>query len=119
MVARRISVGPVGLGLLCVDEVDGRRRWDDRTIDRIDDFVRRWLGPVLVASMLLADRTPLTAAERRAVAELARGSTYAEIARSLRKSERTIDNQLRSARRKLGARNKVELVKAFETGTGG
>ncbi len=117
MVARRIGFGPVGLGLLCIDEVEGRRRWDDRTIERIDDFVRRWLGPALVASMLLADGTPLTTAERQAVAELARGSTYAEIARRLGKSERTIDNQLRSARRKLGARNGVELVNAYEAET--
>ncbi|MEM9711623.1 MAG: helix-turn-helix transcriptional regulator [Actinomycetota bacterium] len=119
MVARRISVGPIGLGLLCVDEVEGRRRWDHRTVARIDDFVRRWLAPVLLASLLSADRSPLTAAERRAVAELARGHTYAEIARRLGKSERTIDNQLRSARRKLGARNGVELVKAFETASTG
>ncbi len=117
MVARRISVGSVGLGLVCLDEVEGRRRWDDRTIERIDDFVRRWLGPVLAASLLVVGRSPLTAAERRAVVELARGSTYAEIARRLGKSERTIDNQLRSARRKLGARNGVELVNAYEPET--
>ncbi len=117
MLARAIHHGGLGLGLLCIDEVEGERRWTDGERRRVDDFVDRWLGPILHASVERSTRPELSSAEAAAVSLLATGLTYAEIARRLGKSARTIDNQLRSARRKLGARNSMELVRAYEART--
>ena len=114
MLASSIRHGGVGLGLLCIDEVDGERRWRDGERRRVDDFITRWLAPILHASIERSTRPRLSPAESDAVALLAQGLTYAEIGRRLGKSARTVDNQLRSARRKLGARNGMELVRAFE-----
>lgn len=68
-----------------------------------------YVPPNAPADPIESDRL-LTAAEVEAVRLAAHGLTYAEIAQQLQKSVRTIDNQLRSARAKLGARNQIELV---------
>lgn len=115
MLATPIRHRGVGLGLLCLDETESRtftdeeRRWVDR-------FVTTQLAPLLAASLhrLAARSTHLSAAESDAVALLAEGLSYTEIARRLDKSPRTVDNQLRSARRKAGARNAVELVRWWQ-----
>lgn len=53
----------------------------------------------------------MTPAELEVVRLAADGLSYSEIADALNKSIRTVDNQLRSAREKLGARNQVDLVR--------
>ncbi|MEM7337865.1 MAG: helix-turn-helix transcriptional regulator [Actinomycetota bacterium] len=114
MLATRMHVDGVGLGLLCVDEVDGARSWTPAAIDRAQGFVDQWLAPVLLAALVTAalrqSAEHLTPAEREAVDLLADGLSYGEIAHRLGKSVRTIDNQLRAARRKTGSRNAIELV---------
>jgi DNA-binding CsgD family transcriptional regulator len=73
------------------------------------------LGPILATSRrlgmepsLLAQLTP---AERRVAELVAAGLSYKEIARRLDRSVSTIDHQLRSVRRKLGARSNSRLVR--------
>lgn len=115
MLATPIRHQGIGLGLLCVDEIEGRRSWSMANQARVRGFVDRWLGPILIqagARAARAARSPLTPAERRCVDLQARGLSYIEIARELGKSHRTVDNQLRSARRKLGVRNGLELSRA-------
>ena len=53
----------------------------------------------------------LTPAERRVAELAATGMSYKEIARRLDRSFSTIDHQLRSVRRKLGARSAGRLVR--------
>jgi DNA-binding CsgD family transcriptional regulator len=55
-------------------------------------------------------RSRLTTAERRVVREVSRGATNAEVASVLSLSVRTVECHLASAYRKLGVRNRVELV---------
>ncbi len=116
MVTAPIRFDRLGLGLLCLDEVDGERRFTDGERSKVDRFVNRFLAPVLFSALRgVADRrSTLTVAEEDAVRLLADGLSYDSIARVLGKSPRTIDNQLRSARRKARAHNAVELVRWWQ-----
>lgn len=104
------------LGLICLDETDGRRRFTTAEHERVDGFIRRFLAPVLHAALQRRARRPsaLTPAEADAVRLLADGQSYGSIARALGKSPRTIDNQLRAARRKAGVVNAVELTRWWQ-----
>ena len=116
------------VGLTCAD-------WMDCTVDaadarclRLQELSDHVLGPIIGAARgLEADAAAeagfdgeatialrqLTPAERR-VAELAAiGMSYKEIARRLNRSFSTIDHQLRSVRRKLGARSAGRLVRTL------
>lgn len=111
MIVSPIRCGGTALGLLCVDETTGRRRYSAKEHDRVDRFVRDYLAPILhEALMRRAQRSALTATELEVVELLAQGLSYQAIARRLGKSPRTVDNQLRSARSKTDARNAVELI---------
>ena len=73
------------------------------------------LSPILAASRRLGMEPSvlarLAAAERRVAELVAAGLSYKEIARRLDRSVSTIDHQLRSVRRKLGARSNSRLVR--------
>ncbi|MEM9135591.1 MAG: sigma factor-like helix-turn-helix DNA-binding protein [Actinomycetota bacterium] len=119
MLAAPIYRHRVGLGLLCIDESEGERRWTPQAHDRVRHFVDRWLAPILAQSLARqAKQDALTAAERRCVLLLAEGLSYAEIARSLDRSPRTVDNHLRSARRKTNTRNSIELIQVVRRPAG-
>lgn len=84
----------------------------------MDDFCQQLLAPILAYSLQLSKRllsvrraNALTLTELEVVRLAAKGLTYSEIAATLKKSVRTVDNQLRSAREKLGARNQIDLVR--------
>lgn len=117
MAATAIRHCGVAVGVLCLDETEGPRRFSAGEQARIDRFVKRHLSPILHASLLRQARRhiALSPAENRAVQLLAEGMSYADIARTLGKSTRTVDNQLRSARRKTGTHNAVELVTVWRT----
>jgi DNA-binding CsgD family transcriptional regulator len=116
------------VGLTCAD-------WMDRTVDaadarclRLQELSEHVLGPIISAargldedvaadqgrdgdaSLLLRQLTP---AERRVAELAATGMSYKEIARRLNRSFSTIDHQLRSVRRKLGARSAGRLVRTL------
>lgn len=55
-------------------------------------------------------QTPLTESEVAALKALSQGLTVKETARELGKSERTIRNQLESARMRIGARTTIEAI---------
>ena len=116
MLAAPIRHDGCPLGIICLDETDGTRRYRPADHERVDGFVQRQLAPVLHAALRrhAGRRTTLTSAEAAAVRLLAQGHSYGAIARQLAKSPRTIDNQLRSARRKADVRNAVELVRWWE-----
>ena len=114
MLATAIRHGSFGLGLVCLDETDCQRTWSAQSIERVRYFLDEWAAPVLHTALLLeATREVglLTPAELRTVRLLAQGWSYAENAAHLDRSVHTVDNQLRSARSKTGARNSVDLLR--------
>ena len=116
LLATRVAADDVPFGIVALDRGDRTLGWQRADARRVQTFLDRWLGPILAASLQRCrrtDPTQLTAAELGAVAELAAGATYVEIAQRLGKSPRTIDNQLRVARQKTGTRNAVELTRWY------
>jgi DNA-binding CsgD family transcriptional regulator len=118
MVARRLEYHNNSLGLICLDHTEESHTWQPNELALIDDFCQQFLTPILAYSLQLSKRLPavrrtnaLTSAELEVVRLAAKGLTYSEIAATLKKSVRTVDNQLRSAREKLGARNQIDLVR--------
>jgi DNA-binding CsgD family transcriptional regulator len=112
MLVGRIDHQQTMLGVFCLDFTDAHR-WQQHEIAAVDDFRQRFLGPILFHSLRCvgSPARDLSPAERAAVQLAARGLRYDEIARRLHKSVHTIDHQLRSARRKTGARNLADLVR--------
>jgi DNA-binding CsgD family transcriptional regulator len=116
------------VGLTCAD-------WMDCTVDaadsrclRLQELSDHVLGPIISAARGLEEDAAadagldgeatialrqLTPAERRVAELAATGMSYKEIARRLNRSFSTIDHQLRSVRRKLGARSAGRLVRTL------
>jgi DNA-binding CsgD family transcriptional regulator len=116
------------VGLTCAD-------WMDCTVDaadsrclRLQELSDHVLGPIVSAARGLEEDAAaeagfdgeatialrqLTPAERRVAELAATGMSYKEIARRLNRSFSTIDHQLRSVRRKLGARSAGRLVRTL------
>jgi DNA-binding CsgD family transcriptional regulator len=115
--ARRLEAKGHIFGLLCIDDTLIQRQWRTSDIAYLDQFVLCFLGPILdsYSATLTPTSSTLTSAEVAVIRLAIRGFTYKEIASALAKSTNTVDNQLRSARAKLGARNKVELAQAFSS----
>jgi DNA-binding CsgD family transcriptional regulator len=113
-IARRLEYGGNLFGIICVDDTEEARRWEERDHAYLDRFVVSFLAPILYESraMQTVSSGPLTDAERAVVRLATLGLTYKEIARRLGKSPNTVDNQLRRIRAKLGVHNQVELVRA-------
>ena len=129
IIATALRDGGRPVGLTCAD-------WMDRTVDasdsrcmRLQELSDHVLGPIISAARSLDEEgaadagldgeTPmaltrqLTPAERRVAELAATGMSYKEIARRLNRSFSTIDHQLRSVRRKLGAPSAGRLVHAL------
>lgn len=114
----RLEHGGQVFGLVCIDQVEGRRHWQDQEQAYLHQFLEKVLSPVLAASLSLQHASTrqtvsLTRAERELLALLESGLTSKEIARRLGKSPNTVDNQFSTLRQKFGARNKVELLAAW------
>lgn len=107
-------------GLLCIDHVEKRTVWTAAQYEKFQSLSAEILGPVLWTSAQLDTRvcgnglagesTDLTPAESRVAMLAATGMSYKEIARKLNRSFSTVDHQLRSIRRKLGAQSGARLV---------
>ena len=102
------------LGLLCADWMERRVDDSDCRWERFNEVACVVLSPILGAARRLGSEPALlqqlTPAERRVAQLVAAGLSYKEIARRLDRSLSTIDHQLRSVRRKLGARSTSRLV---------
>jgi DNA-binding CsgD family transcriptional regulator len=107
--------------MVCIDDTLTERQWPLSDINYLDQFSQRFLAPILdTFEDVRAPRASVLTSAEIAVVELAvRGFTYKEIANALGKATNTVDNQLRSARAKLGARNQVELARAFSRWSSG
>ncbi len=123
VVVRRLEHHDDGFGLVCIDWV-GRHAPDlDDRIELVDLFVERIWSPLLRRSLMEPPRperpdplAALTVAEREVVRLAALGLSYREIADRRGTSVNTVGHQLRSARRRLGARNTSELARLVGVG---
>lgn len=119
IVVRRLDHLEDGCGVVCIDWVDRRVELPAEALELVDYFVARIWSPLLARA--LATWTPprpehrtspaiaLTPSERDVVRLAASGLSYAQIAGARGSSTNTVGQQLRSARRKVGARNTAEL----------
>ena len=114
------------VGLTCADWMERSVDANDSRCMRLQELSEHVLGPIISAARSLdddADRAEgaraiepppalrgLTPAERRVALLAAKGMSYKEIARRLNRSFSTVDHQLRSVRRKLGAPSAARLV---------
>ena len=71
---------------------------------------------IWVVSFPLAEHAGLTAAEQQVALSVARGNTNRQIAEARGTSERTVANQVASACKKLGAKNRRQLAVALARG---
>lgn len=117
VIARRMDVEDRVFGLICLDWVGEAHTVDRLLVDLVDVFILSVVAPILVSTA--ADRSvpeppgllsELSEAEVDVVRLAADGLSYREIADALGKSVHTIDHQLLSARRRLGAKNTSQLV---------
>ena len=114
------------VGLTCTDWMDCTVDATDSRCVRLQQLSDEVLGPIISAARSLHDDADantrsnsnasialreLTPAERRVAELAANGMSYKAIARRLNRSFSTIDHQLRSVRRKLGARSAGQLVR--------
>ncbi len=113
MMATSIRSDDIDLGVLCLNETDGQRSYQRHERRVVREFVELDLAPILITSVrrTSTDLSLLSDAERRVVELFSMGASHMEIALILDRSPRTIENQLRSARRKVGARNGIDLVR--------
>ncbi len=112
--ARRLEYGNRSFGMICIDQTEEHRQWNDNDLTYLDQFVLGFLSPMMALSRVSQsqNRRSLTPAERAVVRLAALGMSYKEIAAELRKSPNTVDNQLRKICKKFGVRNQIELVHA-------
>ena len=74
------------------------------------DYELRGLWRIIRRVLVERSASPLTAAERRVLAFLAKGKSTKEIASELDRSPRTVENQMGSIARKLNARGRLEIL---------
>lgn len=113
--ARRLECGNRGFGIVCIDQTEECRRWAQDDQAYFDQFVLGFLSPLMAASRAACgmEERRFTPAEQAVLRFALQGLSYKEIATRLNKSPNTVDNQLCQLRRKLGARNQVELIRGY------
>ena len=111
--ARRLEHQSRVFGILCVDQTEERQRWGAQDHAYLDQFVGAFFCPLLAESHRRATSSAALTEAELAVVQLAMtGASYKEIAAILKKSPNTVDNQLQTARRKLGVHNHIGFMYA-------
>ena len=109
------------IGIVCVDYTIHDHTWSQIEIKFMESFCAMFLGPLAAISnywfnpKLHSMFSKPTDSELKAIRLAASGLSYKQIAGKLDKSVRTIENQFRNARKRLGARNQIELIKKCES----
>lgn len=117
MLMQRLSWDDELIGISCIDHTVENHKWSTLEIKFMETFCLKFLGPLAGISnhwynpKLHCMFTRPTESELNAIRLAAEGFTYKEIASKLNKSVRTIENQFRNARKRLSAKNQMELLK--------
>ena len=105
------------IGISCVDHSKKNHKWTGNEIDFMHHFCSIYFAPLAGISNYWHNPTLHQMFKKPSKSELdairlaEKGMSYKQIADELGKSVRTIDNQLRDARRRLNASNQIELIK--------
>ena len=116
---QRLSVADDLIGLICIDFTNERHCWQPTETHFIQRFTDTFLSPLILINQTwyrgdAINMKKPTLAELDAIRLAAKGLSYKQIAFSLNKSIRTIENQLRHARESVGAMNQVDLITKCE-----
>lgn len=120
MLMQKLMWGRDPIGILCADYTIHEHEWSMLEIKFLESFCAMYLGPLAAISnywfnpKLHSMFSKPTSSELKAIRLAANGLSYKQIASKLSKSVRTIENQFRNARKRLGARNQIELIKRCE-----
>jgi DNA-binding CsgD family transcriptional regulator len=120
IVFNRLTFRRKPVGMVCIDVADAERRWSAGDLAAVNAFCETFLGPALAISKRWWGRDEAALSRRPSPAELAAIRCIAEgmsvdlAARTLGKSVRTIENQLRQARAATGAATRTELIRRCE-----
>ena len=117
MLMQRLVWDGEPIGISCVDHSKINHRWSDAEIEFMHQFCNLFFAPLAGISNYWHNpslhqmfKKP-SKSELEAIRLAAKGMSYKQIADELGKSVRTIDNQLRDARKRLNVSNQVELIK--------
>lgn len=117
MLMQRLVWDSEPIGISCVDHSKKNHKWTDNEINFMHHFCNTYFAPLAGISNYWHNPTLHQMFKKPSKSELdairlaAKGMSYKQIADELGKSVRTIDNQLRDARRRLNASNQIELIK--------
>ena len=117
MLMQRLVWDSEPIGISCVDHSKHNHIWSENEIKFMHHFCTNFFAPLAGISNYWHNPTLHQMFKKPSKSELdairlaAKGMSYKQIADELGKSVRTIDNQLRDARRRLNASNQIELIK--------
>lgn len=120
MLMQRLLWEEEAIGISCVDHTIEDHKWNELEVHFMDTFCTKFLGPLAGISNYWFNPKMHSMFSRPSESELlairlaAQGFTYKQIAEKLNKSSRTIENQFRNARKRLSAKNQMELLKKCE-----
>ena len=117
MLMQRLVWDREPIGISCVDHTKQSHIWSDEEVAFMNQFCNLFFAPLAgisnywhFPSMHQMFKRP-SDSELAAIRLAAQGMSYKQIADKLNKSVRTIDNQLRNARKRLNASNQIDLIK--------
>ena len=117
MLMQRLLWDGEPIGISCVDHSKYNHQWRDDEVNFMYQFCNQFFAPLAGISNYWHNpslhqmfKKP-SKSELQAIRLAAEGLSYKQIADQLGKSVRTIDNQLRDARKRLNVSNQVELIK--------
>lgn len=117
MLMQKLMWNNEAIGISCIDYTVHEHEWSALESRFLESFCMMFLGPLAGISnywfnpKLHSMFSKPTESELQAIRLAAGGLSYKQIADKLNKSTRTIENQFRNARKRLGARNQIELIK--------
>lgn len=117
MLMQRLVWDGEPIGISCVDHSKYNHNWTQDEVDFMHHFCNTFFAPIAGISNYWHNPTlhqmfkKPSKSELEAIKLAAKGMSYKQIADELGKSVRTIDNQLRDARRRLNVKNQVDLIR--------
>ena len=117
MLMQRLVWDSEPIGISCVDHSTYNHAWAESEVNFMHNFCTRFFAPLAGISNYWHNPTlhqmfkKPSKSELEAIKLAAMGMSYKQIADKLGKSVRTIDNQLRDARKRLNVSNQVELIR--------
>jgi DNA-binding CsgD family transcriptional regulator len=123
MLMQRLVWNEKLIGIACVDHTTSNHIWNQTEVEFMERFCTKFLAPLAAISNYWHNpklhhmfQKP-SESELEAIRLASKGMSSKQVADELKKSVRTIENQLRHARKRLNSRNLAELIKKCEPWT--